>query len=95
MLIKVTLGGVSFFGAIAEFPLAVALRVVKGTKLFRKLSFSKGSVRRRFPPGWSSSRLTDQQIYLLLQKKQLLLHPFNQGNNVSIGFVRYRRWVNA
>jgi hypothetical protein len=77
------------------FSFAVALRLVEGAKWFRKRSFSKGPVLGSFFPRWSFLRLTDQQIYLLLQKKQLLLHLVEQGNKISIGSLRYRGWSDA
>lgn len=95
ILIKVSLSRITLSRVVPVFSLAVSLRMVEGTKRFRKRSFSEGPVRGRFFPRWPFLRLIEQQIYLSLQQTQLLLHALEQGHNANLGWFRFCNCVNA
>jgi hypothetical protein len=90
-----SMGSAAYSGALSMRSSTAMSLLVKGRELFRKGPFLRRPVRGRFFRMQSFLRLTDQQIYLSLQKKQLLLHLFEQGNGVRIGFGWYWGQCNA
>ncbi len=93
-LIKVSRDRVPVSWTALPFFSIVIVRLFVRTEWFREgLSLERPGMGRSFPGFFL--RPADQQIHLLLQLKQLLLHGLQQGNKIGIGLIRHCRCVSA